>query len=261
MLARHPALFCGPELHLLPFESMAKRHHVLAQLGYLWMESGLVQTLAKLEGLTPEQAGHRLQQLIVDDVSVQDVYRMLQGQIGERLLVDKSPSYTEHRMWLSRAEDLFEETRYLYMARHPCAAIESFVRMRFHWLIGNHSGVWDENPWLFAEKCWAVHNRNAMDFLGGIAPQRQHRVLYEDLVTDPDAVMRGISGFLDISFDGAVLDPYEGISTTFELGDPNLLNYRSVDPTLAAAWKRNPPPQRLSPFTRDVAAELGYVLD
>jgi phthiocerol/phenolphthiocerol synthesis type-I polyketide synthase E len=261
MLARHPELFCGPELHLLPFESMAQRHHLLAQEGYLWMESGLAQTLAEVERLTPDQGERRVQQLIEDDVSIQEVYRILQGQLGERLLIDKSPSYTIHRTWLLRAEDLFEEPKYLYLARHPCAATESFVRIRFHWLIGNHFGAWDANPWLFAEKCWAVHNRNAIDFLGAIASQRQHWVRYEDLVTDPDVVMKRVCDFLAIPFDDAVLSPYKGISTTFELGDPNLLAHRGVDPTLATAWKRNPPPQQLSSFTKNVATELGYVLD
>ena len=62
MLDRHPALFAGPELNLLPFESMAPRARKLAQLGYPWMNSGLVQTLAELQQLAPVQAEQRLGQ-------------------------------------------------------------------------------------------------------------------------------------------------------------------------------------------------------
>jgi phthiocerol/phenolphthiocerol synthesis type-I polyketide synthase E len=261
MLARHPSLFCGPELHLLLFERMARRHRLLTRLGYPWMEWGLEQSLALLGQCSPEEARERAEQLAKDDVPIQEVYRLLQGQIGQRLLVDKSPSYTAHPAWLSRAEDLFEEPKYLYLTRHPSAAIESFVRMRFHWLIGNQFGGWDANPWLFAEKGWAVHNRNAMDFLRGIADGRQHWVRYEDLVGDPEATMQQICGFLGIPFDDAVLHPYQGIRATFELGDPNLLAHAGIDPALATAWEKNPPPQRLSPFTKDVAAELGYTVD
>jgi hypothetical protein len=100
-----------------------------------------------------------------------------------------------------------------------------------------------------------------MDFLRGIADGRQHWVRYEDLVGDPEATMQQICGFLGIPFDDAVLHPYQGIRATFELGDPNLLAHAGIDPALATAWEKNPPPQRLSPFTKDVAAELGYTVD
>lgn len=261
MLARHPGLSCGPELHLLPFERMARRHRLLTRLGYPWMEWGLEQTLAALAPQGAEQAKQRAAQLVQGDVSIEEVYRLLQGQIGDRLLIDKSPSSTFHPAYLTRAEDLFEEPKYLYLTRHPCASIESFVRMRFHWLLGDHFGVWNPNPWLFAEKCWAANNRHAIDFLGSIPPQRQQWVQYEDLVTDPRATMQRVCGFLSIPFDDAVLHPYQGISATFELGDPNLLAHAGIDPALATAWEKNPPPQRLSPFTKDVAVELGYTVD
>jgi hypothetical protein len=261
MLARHPALFCGPELHLLPFESMAQRHHLIQMLGYPWMEQGLVQTLAKLEQLTPEQAEQRVGQLTADDLPIQEVYRLLQNRAGDRLLVDKSPPYTFSPTCLLRAEAFFDRPKYLFLVRHPCATTESFVRMRFHWLIGDHFGVWDDNPWLFAEKVWAACNRNAIDFLRDLSPRRQYWLCYEDLVAHPDATMKEICDLLSVPFDPAVLSPYQGINPTWELGDPNLLNYRGLDPTLATAWKKRPPPQQLSPFTREVASELGYVLD
>jgi hypothetical protein len=258
MLDRHPALFCGPELNLLHFVSMARRAQLHAQLGYPWMNSGLVHTLAILEQLTPEQAERRLGQLVEDDVPIQDVYRTLQHRIGQRTLVDKSPIYSAHLAWLSRAEDLFESTRYVYLTRHPDAMIESFVRMRFHWLLGNHFGVWDENPWLFAEKVWALHARNTLDFLAGIAPRRQYRLCYEDLVARPGAAMQSLCEFLGIPFDSATLNPCEGLSQPAGGGDPNLLDYKQIVPALATAWTKKPPPQRLSSFTREVATELGY---
>jgi len=258
MLDRHPSLFAGPELNLLPFESMAPRARKLVQLGYPWMNSGLVETLATLEQLAPVQAEQRLGQMVEDDLPIQDVYRLLQDRIGQRTLVDKSPFYSFHQAWLSRAENLFEEPKYVLLARHPYASIESHVRMRFHWLGGNHYGVWDENPWLFAEKVWALHNRNILDFLGNIAPQRQLALCYEDLVAGPETKMRELCQFLCIPFDDAPLNPFDEVSQRLGGGDPNLLTHRQIDPALATGWKKRPPPQALSPFTREVAAELGY---
>ena len=222
------------------------------------MNSGLAQTLAALEQLAPAQAEQRLGQMVEDDLPIQDLYGLLQDRVGQRTLVDKSPLYSAHPAWLSRAEDLFEQPKYVFLARHPCGCIESFVRMRFHWLGGNHGRVWDENPWLFAEKSWALHNHNILDFLGDIPPQRQHRLIYEDLVTHPETKMRELCAFLCIPFDDAALDPLEGFSQRVGGGDPNLLARRWINPALATAWTKRPPPQASSPFTREVAAELGY---
>jgi len=256
MLAGHPALFSPPELNLLPFESMAERGRQIDQLGYSWMRRGPVIAFAQLEDLTPEQ----VEQLERDDVPVRQVYRILQEQAGERLLVDKSPSYACHPAWLRRAEELFEGSKYLHLVRHPYAVIESFVRMRFHWLLGNHWLMWDQNPWLLAEKVWAIANSHILTFLKDIEPPRKHRVLYENLVSNPSDVLSGVCHFLDIPFNEEVLKPYEGNRMVDGIGDPNFLARNKIDASLAIAWQEKCPTQQLSEFTQRVAAELGYNL-
>jgi hypothetical protein len=106
-----------------------------------------------------------------------------------------------------------------------------------------------------------VGNHNVIEFLKGIDPQRQHSLLFEDLLSNPGAAMRGVCDSLNIPFTDAVLHPYEGISPTWELGDPNLQTHSSIDPGLATAWKRKRPPQQLSAFTQRVAAELDYCVE
>ncbi len=267
MLAGHPALFSPPELNLLPFDSMAKRRRQVDELGYSWMRSGPGSAFAELENLTSEQVAQRLEQLEQEDVSIQQVYNMLQELAGGRLLVDKSPLYASHPAWLRRAEYLFHGSKYLHLVRHPCAAIESFVRMRFHRLLSNDMLVWDENPWLMAEKFWDAANIHILEFLKNIETSRQHRVLYEDLVSNPSAVLSGICSFLNIPFEEAVLKPYEGNRMThgdsreqFTIGDPNFLNYNRVDPSRATVWKKARPLQQLGEFTRRLSAEFGYEL-
>ena len=110
-------------------------------------------------------------------------------------------------------------------------------------------------------KVVAVSNRNAIDFLRGIEPQGQHWLCYEDLVTEPRAALERICDFLSIPFHDAVLHPYEGISPTWEAGDPDLLTHTDIEPGLATAWRKTCPRLPLSDFTRSVAAELGYDLD
>ena len=156
MPARHPEIACGAELYLLPYETMGRREQLLDRLGYPWVKWGLTSTIADFAGLPYEEALGRTQQLVDKDSPISDVYAMLQTFVGERLLIDKTPVYPADPVWLARAESLFEAPVYLLLARHPYAAIESFVRMRFDELIGNHYGIWDANPWLYAEKLWAA---------------------------------------------------------------------------------------------------------
>ena len=260
MLDGHPGLCSPPELHILPFERMGERGRQLDRLGYPWLRFGLKETLAQLEHLAPEQAQRRIEQLEADDVAIQHVYRRLQDLIAGRLLIDKSPSYAMSPAWLRRAEEMFEGAKYLHLIRHPYAVMESFVRMRFHGrLLGNHFGIWDENPWLYAEKGWAVAHRNLLHFSQNIDPNRYHQVYFEDLVRTPAAVMKQVCDFLDMPFDDRVLMPREGEPLT-EPGDAYLRSRGQIDPSLATAWTRRRPPQPLSDLTQHIATDLGYDL-
>jgi Sulfotransferase family len=270
MLAGHPGLFSPPELHLLPFDGMGQRGKVINQLGYAWMRAGPGTAFAALEGLDTLQAAERLNQLEQDNTPISEVYGMLQHLAGDRVLVDKSPSYCSHLSWLSHAEDLFAGARYICLVRHPYAVIESYVRMRFHRLLGNHWLVWDENPWLLAEKTWTSNCLHLRAFAAGVSAERVHWVRYEDLVSNPMTVMKSICQFLNIPFHQALLDPYQGERMTLShrsgvgivptTGDPNLLNYDRIESRLAEGWQQRRPPQRLNSLTCDMAAEFGYEL-
>ena len=73
--------------------------------------------------------------------------------------------------------------------------------------------------------------------------------------------MGRVCTFLGIPYDAAVARPYEGIWSDFQVGDPNLLDHNNIDPSLADAWRDHKPPLTLSPFTREVAAALGYAIE
>jgi hypothetical protein len=269
ILAGHPGLFSPPELNLLPFPSMGERGRQIDALGYSWMRLGPGSAFAALEGLSPKQTAERLARLEQEDVPILDVYRMLQEGAGDRRVVDKSPLYSSHPAWLARAEELFDEPRYLCLARHPYAVIESFVRMRFYRFLGPHWLVWDDNPWLLAEKVWAAGYRHLLDFASRMDSERVHWVKYEELVADPAAVMAKVCRFLQIPFEEAMLNlqqgermtrasRVEGMPAEPTVGDPNVLLHERIDAKLATRWRDQRPPQRLSAPTRAVAAELGY---
>ena len=267
MLAGHPKLFVPPELHLLPFEGMGRRRLMVEKLGYPWMCRGLASALLDLGGLTPQQANAEVAGLERLDAPVRQVIGRLQDAARPRVLVDKSPSTAQHPAWLGYAERAFQNARYIHLVRHPAAAVESFVRMRFHRLLGRHWLVWDENPWLYGEKCWTSANLQILDFLRPVAADRQIRVSYEELVADPRLVANDICRFLGIPFDEALLAPYSGQRHTEDvegmgaaMGDPNFLTHSEIDGSLAQRGMRSGAALSFGEVTREVGTLLGFPL-
>jgi hypothetical protein len=130
----------------------------------------------------------------------------------------------------------------------------------------------DEHPFAprqLAELIWTLSHRNIVEFLAAVPRERWVRIRFEELVTDPGGQMEALCRGLGISFDPAVLQPYEGVDTKMvdgvypesaPMGDPGFIARGRIDPTTAA------PPARTGarvPFgapTVELAAALGYDL-
>ena len=88
------------------------------------------------------------------------VYGQLQELAGDRLLIDKSPTYALDLEALERAERFFEAPRYIHLVRHPYSVIESFLRARLDVLLGpNLFKEPDVDSYVVAETVWAASNR------------------------------------------------------------------------------------------------------
>ena len=264
MLARHPKLFAASELSLLPFGSMGARGRLFDSVGHQWMRNGLLVAIQNLTGETRERAEQDYLVLEERDVPVSAVYARMQELAQDRLLVDKSPVYALNPDWLACAERLFRAPRYIHLTRHPGAVVESFVRRRFHRLMGPGL-VWDDNPWIFAEKIWTSTNLHIERFLRNVDARRQLRVSYEMLVADPAAAVGRICAFLEIPFDARALDPYGGLSNTTRLeplglGDPGFFEHSGIEARLASDWRATGPPQKFGAITRDVARAIDYAI-
>ncbi len=157
MLAGHPDLSSPPELHLLPFETMVEREE---ELGVSQLGEGLKRAFMALKDISAEESQFLVEGLIEENLSVAQVYQMLQQLAGERLLLDKSPTYASNRETLDKAESIFDSAKYIHLVRHPYSVIESFTRMRMDKLVG--SG--DSDPYEMAELIWRNSNQNIINF-------------------------------------------------------------------------------------------------
>jgi len=262
MLAGHPELFCPPELHLLPFETLRDRQTALAGS---YLDQGLQRALMELKGLDADASQTLLNDLSQQGLTVPEMYRKLQALAGDRKLVDKSPTYGFSRSTLQRAEQVFTDAKYVHLVRHPYAVIDSFVRNRMDKIFD----LPPQDPYDLAHQAWTTSNQTILAFLAQVDPTRHHFLRYEDLVTDPEAAMGRLCDFLGIPFDAAVLHPYEqreqrmtdGVKAqSLPIDDPNFHRRRAIDPTLADAWKAVTLPRALPPASQTLAQQLGYAL-
>lgn len=260
MLQGHPALFAPPELHLLNFQGMREREQALGS-GYLG--EGLQRAVMELRDLDAGASKAVVEDWAARDLDVQEVYASLQDLAGDRILVDKTPSYALDLQALERAEQLFDRPRYVALVRHPYSVIESFVRMRMDRLVGMPDG----DPYALAERVWTTTGRNVLAFFEGIDADRHHLLRYEDLVRNPEETMARLCEFLQIPWDPALTTPYEGKRMTdgvhphsLPISDPNFMRHSGIETDLGDAWRKIELPRRLGAATCGVASELGYEL-
>ncbi len=258
MLAGHPDLFCPPELHLLPFATMADRDTALAGS---FLGEGLERAYMELTGVDAKTARAMCEKQGNDGWTAADTYKFIQENIEERMLVDKSPSYAADVDNIRRAEAWFDSPKYVLLVRHPYAVIESMVRHRFHQMLG----AGGSDPQAFAERVWFVLNQNLCSIADEIGPDRVHWVRYEDLVDDPDRVSKDLCAFLGVPYDSRVVTPYDGQrmtdgvhSESVPLGDPDFHTHSGVDRSLARRWEVNSPDYALEQETIALAGRLGY---
>jgi thioesterase domain-containing protein len=144
------------------------------------------------------------------DWRVQQFYRHLQDQLHGRTLVDKTPTYALDLATLRRAEEAFEEPRYIHLVRDAGAAVESFLEAKLHVFFPpfftEPSGL---PPRQLAEAVWDLSHENITTFLGEVDATRTHRVFFDELVREPARTMRALSSFLGIPFIAETADPYK----------------------------------------------------
>ena len=255
MLAGNSRLFSPPEMVIAPFATMAQRHEALTHR--FWEKGGLRRVFMELEGLDVEAAKARVDGLI--DKTVPEVYGIVQALIGDRILVDKCPHLCGPPEALRRLDGWFPNARYIVILRNPASVIGSLKHVNMAEQLASFYGQ--------PEQVWHDGNRNLRDFVSTLPAERWTRFHYEDLVRDGEPVMRQICRTLEVDFEPAMLDPYEGDRMragpkgAWPTGDPNTGTRDRIEPELADRWLASFDHRKVGPETRALARELGYDLD
>jgi amino acid adenylation domain-containing protein len=263
LLAGHPRLFAPPELHLLSFDTLRERRDRCADRSSFMLE-GTLRALMQIHACDAGAARQIMADHEEKGLTVQEFYRVLQGRIDGRVLVDKTPTYAIDAGILRRAEEMFADARYVHLVRHPAGTIRSFVEARTDQLFRFDRSF---PPAELAELVWLVSHRNILDFLAQVPAERQHRVVFEDLVRGPRPVIEETCRFLGLEFDAAMLEPHrdprsrmtDGVHALSRgLVDVKFHQHRGIDPEVADRWRRDGTGNDLSDPTWDLAVALGY---
>lgn len=264
MLAGHPHLFAASELQLLGFHSLRQRETAYSGKYALWLE-GTIRVLMELLECDAEVAKAKMAEFVDGDLTTKRFFRELQALIGDRVLVDKSPSYALDPGALEKAERDFEEPFFIHLLRHPYSMTRSFERYHMDQVL-----YLEPHPFAgrqLGELVWTSSHRNILEFLAGVPEARQYRIRYEDLVVRPEDIMQGLCERLGIEFHRGLVEPYEDLdrkmtdglyASSTPMGDTKLLERTSIDASAAETWKDVIDDDFLGDVTWEIAGRFGY---
>ncbi len=202
----------------------------------------------------------------VSDDSVQAFYRRLQEWAGDRMLVDKSATYSMSPQALARAEQSCQDCLYIHLIRHPVGTIRSFEQARLDRVL-KFQRQHQYTVRQYAELLWIVSHRNILEFLSTVPQQRQLRIRFEDLVQNPQPALERSCDFLKIDFDPSMLEPYrqqkrkmtDGINAqSVGMTDARFHQHSGIDAEVADAWKHGFDTDFLSEEAWRLAGLFGY---
>ncbi len=181
--------------------------------------------------------------------TIRELYSLAAAQRGKPRYADKTPMHVLHLRRLGR---LFPEARFVHVVRDGRDVALSY-----------RSVGWGPTTVEDAAMRWrrsVLRGRRDGERLG---PDRYREVRYEDLVTDPERVLRELCAFLDLEWDDGVLHHHERAAeviaaTRFPGAHSRLL----LPPTPGLRdWRREMPAADVARFEAiagGLLEELGY---
>ncbi len=266
LLGGHPELFAPPELELMPFNTLGERARICSGRDAFWLE-GTLRGVMELCGVSADEAKALMAVRELADVTVKDFYGELQGWLGERILVDKSPSYVLDRAILERIEETFDRPLYIHLHRHPYGMINSFEEAKLHQIFFRYPHQFTSQQ--LAELIWVHSHQNILDFLATLPADRHATVGFEAITAAPRQEMDRLCAFIGLPFDESMLALYEakqkkrrmtdGLHAESKmLGDVKFHTHQGIDASVNERWRERYQNDFLGAMSWRMAQQLGY---
>ena len=277
MIGQHPDCYGLPEVNLFLGETLGEVWNNNPMVMRVIGRDGLLRTLAQLhEGAqtadtvahAQEWASQRL------DWPVRKVFDHIQELVGDKILVEKSPSTTFRREFIERMLRVYPKASILHLIRHPRGTGESLVSLRSGFEQLNRAVA--NSAAMDPERIWRGAHGLIMTLTAGLPLGQCMRIKGEALLTDLDTYLPQICEWLEIRSDAEAIDammhpersPYAcpGPPGAPRGNDPNFLTAPAIDRARLAKIKEPSlegelnwrPGQMFAAETRRVAKQLGY---
>jgi amino acid adenylation domain-containing protein/FkbH-like protein/non-ribosomal peptide synthase protein (TIGR01720 family)/FkbM family methyltransferase len=263
ILGGNPQLFAPPELELLTFNTLGERKAAFSGRYSFWAE-GTIRTIMQIRGCSPEDAIALMEELSAKNLTTKQFYQLIQQWLGDKILVDKTPSYSIDLETLKRAERNFQNPLYIHLVRHPYATMRSYEEARVEQTFPY------QHPFSrreLAELVWLISHQNILEFLQQVPQERQYQLKFEDIVSQPQTSVEGLCQFLGLEFHPDMLQPYkekkqrmtDGIyAQSRMLGDVKFHEHQGINASTADSWKQYYSSDFLGNVTWQLAESLGY---
>lgn len=264
MLAGHPNLFAATELQLLGFNTLKERRDAYSGKYSLWLE-GTIRAIMEIKNCNADDAMLIMDEFEKQNYTTKQFYKTLQDGIGEKTLVDKSPSYVLDPNTLEKAERDFKDALYIHLVRHPYAMVRSFESYHMDQVLFLKTQPF--TPRQLGELVWLISHKNTVEFLQQVPENRQYQVRFEDLVSEPQKIMEDMCRTFRISFHQEMVNPYNNMSNKMidgihkeskPMGDTKFLEHEKINPIVADTSKAVSNDDFLSDITWEIASDFGY---
>jgi hypothetical protein len=180
------------------------------------------------------------------------IYEAYAKRAGKPRWGDKTPMYMRHLPLLER---LFPDAQYVHLIRDGRDAALSFLQMPE----GTFTRTWAHpaTPAQFA--ClWRKEVRDARSLGRRVGARRYHEARYEELVAEPEAVVRGICDFAALPYEASMLEYAGSVDVSAKPHQQRLL----TPPTTGVrSWREEMSADDIAGFDAvagDLLSELGY---
>jgi hypothetical protein len=277
MIGQHPECYGLPELNLFLGDTLGESWEAYPNLRQLLTRHGLLRTLAQLhEGAQTTATVAHARDWVTQhwDWPIDKVLDHIQELVGDRILVEKSPSTAFERGNIERMLNACPKANILHLIRHPRGTAESLVSQRsthkqLNLAVGSFAA---REP----ERVWRTTHELILAATEHLPLGQCLRLKGEALLSDLENYLRQICEWLEIRTDEEAIramfhpekSPYAnlGPATASRGNDPNFLENPKIDRKRLAklreprldgelSWR---PGEAFAPATRRLAKQFGY---
>lgn len=245
MIGQHPMAYGLPEVNLFiddTLEGLCKRAGKQRE----FLLHGLLRTVAELYAgeQTPEAIAMAWRWINRRrSLSTGDVFRELGRKVAPRLLVDKSPAYSQNMEMLERSKREFPDAKYLYLTRHPIDQGNSMIQAPqgfMQLLVGRSLDFAQNPPRVEPQYQWYQTQTGILQFFEHLPPERRFTLKGENLLLEPEVYLEQICHWLGLEWSE------EACNCMLRTEDSPF----AIEGPIGAPWGNNPGFQHSPKFRR-----------